>query len=311
MTRYVYICSAGHSGSTLLDLVIGSHSQVESLGEISHLSKNISLNTKCSCEQVVTSCSFWNKIINKMDNILGIDIKKSPYSLHLGYPNPAVIKDKIHSSFYYKLKRQFLLGLRYLHLRYSINFLSFFLKPVISAIENNITLYDSVLNLSQKKIIIDSSKDYLKGCGIYLAQPKNTKIIILSRDGRGVLYSNKKRNFDTKESIVGWRNYYSRCLPLIHKYVPDEDIIYVKYEKFVENPSKEIASICERIGLDFEPKMLDFSSHEHHITNGNDMRFSKSSEIRADSSWHEKITDDDRQIFDDIAGEVNRALGYQ
>lgn len=47
--KVLYICSAGRSGSTLINLVLGSHSQCMSLGEIEHLPKNIALNTPCSC----------------------------------------------------------------------------------------------------------------------------------------------------------------------------------------------------------------------------------------------------------------------
>ncbi len=310
MIRYIYICAAGHSGSTLLDLVLGSHSRVESLGEISHLSKNISLNTKCSCGQDVLSCNFWSNIIDRLEQLLEKKIRQDPYSLHLGYPNPAIVKDRIHSSFRYKMKREILLGLSYLKLRYNIGIPSILLKPVTTAIQNNILLYNSVLDLTQKEIIVDSSKDYLKGCRIYLSHPKHTKIILLSRDGRGVLYSNLKRKFDRKKSIVRWRNYYSRCLGLIHKYVPDQDVIYVKYENFVKNPADEIALICERIGVDFEQTMLDFASHVHHITNSNDMKFSKSSVIRADLAWRENLSTDDYRTFERIAGEVNRELDY-
>ena len=45
MVDWIYICSAAHLGSTLLDLLLGSHSRVASLGEISKLLKNIALNT--------------------------------------------------------------------------------------------------------------------------------------------------------------------------------------------------------------------------------------------------------------------------
>ncbi len=34
-------------------------------------------------------------------------------------------------------------------------------------------------------------------------------------------------------------------------------MIFVKYENFVNNPVEEVASICERIGVDFERTMLD------------------------------------------------------
>ena len=42
--KYIFICSAGHSGSTLLDMLIGSHGQCESLGEVVLLPMEFALN---------------------------------------------------------------------------------------------------------------------------------------------------------------------------------------------------------------------------------------------------------------------------
>src|SRR5690606_236057 len=39
----VFICSAGHSGSTLLDMLLGTHSRAESLGELVNLPLDIEL----------------------------------------------------------------------------------------------------------------------------------------------------------------------------------------------------------------------------------------------------------------------------
>ena len=49
MAKYVYISSAAYSGSTLLDLLLGSHSRIESLGEISFLAQDLAVNNRCTC----------------------------------------------------------------------------------------------------------------------------------------------------------------------------------------------------------------------------------------------------------------------
>ncbi|MEW6233121.1 MAG: sulfotransferase [Chloroflexota bacterium] len=310
MISQAYICAAGHSGSTLLDLLIGSHSAAESLGEVSHLAKNIALNTKCSCGEPVRACSFWQRVIPELERRLNLEIWRRPYSLELGFPKPAVIRDRIHRSVRYKTARKFFLGLRYAELRYGLPVPSLLLAPVRRGITNNLTLYQTVRDLTGKQLVVDSSKDYLKGHGIYLTRPESTRIILLSRDGRGVLYSNKKRGFDRAKSLRGWRNYYSRCLALLRRHVPPEAIVPVKYEELVQDPAAQLRRICHAVGIPFEAQMLEFSTHTHHITNGNDMRFATSSAIRADLAWQTRLNADDLALFESIAGRLNRELGY-
>ena len=72
----------------------------------------------------------------------------------------------------------------------------------------------------------------------------------------------------------------------------------------------ELKRICRFLNIEFENNMLNFASHVHHITNGNDMRFSKSSEIRADTAWLHKLSEADRASFDRKVGDINRSLGY-
>ncbi len=62
----VAIMSCGHSGSTLLDLLLGVHPKIVGLGELANSlnkkSKNL-INTTCSCGERITNCNFWSKII--------------------------------------------------------------------------------------------------------------------------------------------------------------------------------------------------------------------------------------------------------
>lgn len=57
-----YITASSHSGSTLLDLCLGSHSQIQSLGELMHLHRAYKLRRPCSCGVSILSCPFWTEV---------------------------------------------------------------------------------------------------------------------------------------------------------------------------------------------------------------------------------------------------------
>jgi hypothetical protein len=308
--KYVYIFSAGHSGSTLLDLLLGSHSQITSLGEIEHLSKNISLNTKCSCGMNIRECSVWQQVLSTISRKLDVDIFNTPYALNMGLPNPVVIKDKIHSTKRYQYKRRFFNGLRYIALKYSCKIFEPLLSIQYKSIEHTFLVYNAMLNLHKTKMIVDSSKSYLRGIGVYNKSPDNVRVILLTRDGRGVLYSNLKRNSSMCKSVIGWKKYYTRSTTLIRKYVKKEHLLRVKYEDLSEKPSSILKNICNFLNVKYEDKMLDFSGHIHHITNGNNMRFVKSSEIKIDKAWMNKLSEEDYYYFYRKTGNLNRKLGY-
>lgn len=308
--KYIYICSAGHSGSTLLDLLIGSHSRIESLGEIAHLPKNISLNTICTCGSHVHDCRIWKQVLDVIKKDKGIDMLDSPYAFNMGFPNPRRVRDNIHNSMSYQAKRKFYKGLGYAELRFGLPFFQYFITKLNEAIVNTIFLYDTVMKVTGADIVVDSSKTYLEAVKIYLKTPLQTRIILLSRDGRGVLYSLLKRGGKRKDCVKGWVNTYSRALKLIRRHVSPTHMKFVKYEELAQKPKSVLKDICAFLSIPFEPDMLNFMSHEHHITNGNDMRFNKNSNIRFDHEWQMQLTEDDIVFFNKNAMHVNQMLGY-
>ncbi len=311
MVRNLYICSAGHSGSTLLDLLLGSHSRIESLGEISQLSKCIALNTECSCGKPTLSCSRWQDVIRRFEQDYGIDIRRNPYSLNLGRPRAGVVIDKSHQTLSYLVKRKLLFFFAYLEQRFGIPCPAKIIRGFQQGIDNTHALYEYVREISGADVVVDSSKGYLKAVGVYLRKPDDTRLIVLSRDGRGVFYSNLKRNFPRRSSLNNWRKYYSRALPILERNVLPEHIISVKYEDLAERPEQELRRICHFAGLEFEEGMLHFSSKEHHITAGNNMRFGKSSTISLDTSWQRALAEKDRAYFLRRAAKINEKLGYK
>lgn len=311
MIKYVYICSAGHSGSTLLDLLLGSHSRIASLGEIDHLSKNLALNTPCACGQLVRSCPVWNEVISRVGAKLGLDIMKNPYALITGYPKASVVIDHQHQTRLYLLRRRILLGLYYLRVRFSAPVPAEFIRTIEQAIANNVLVFDTVRQTLNVDAIVDSSKSYLKAVALYLHVPDDVRILLLTRDGRGVCWSNLKRGVPREQAVRGWRNQYARALPLLERQVKKEHVLQVKYEALATDPANELARICAFIDQPYEPNMLDFHSKVHHITNGNDMRLDSSSKVTPDTEWQKRLSPEDLAYFDRHGRALNRVLGYQ
>lgn len=64
----IYIAGSSYSGSTLMDLLLGSHPAVESLGEVKKIpfvqaSVHKGAQAKCNCGSTVSECGFWQQIL--------------------------------------------------------------------------------------------------------------------------------------------------------------------------------------------------------------------------------------------------------
>ncbi len=71
--RLVYITARGHSGSTLLEMMLGAHPAGESLGELKALARKRGNACRCGAASV-PDCPFWSKV----DELLH---RNSPFSL--------------------------------------------------------------------------------------------------------------------------------------------------------------------------------------------------------------------------------------
>ena len=57
--KVIYIASMGHSGSTLLDVMLNQHAQFQSVGEVAFYDEWVTRNYLCSCGSPVRKCPFW------------------------------------------------------------------------------------------------------------------------------------------------------------------------------------------------------------------------------------------------------------
>jgi len=74
----LYIAGSSHSGSTLLDLLLGSHPSIESVGEAKKIAAvTADLRTGgqplCTCRQPVAACPFWQRVLPEQPELLRND----------------------------------------------------------------------------------------------------------------------------------------------------------------------------------------------------------------------------------------------
>ena len=58
---YLYIAGRGHSGSTILDILLGNSGAIESVGElVSDIGKET--GGQCSCGLAINDCPYWQAV---------------------------------------------------------------------------------------------------------------------------------------------------------------------------------------------------------------------------------------------------------
>lgn len=80
MKKLVFIAGLSHSGTTLLDLVLGCYPQLTGLGEVARVVDRPSLdraqfeNVICSCGERMTSCPVWGDTLNVLEALSGSSV---------------------------------------------------------------------------------------------------------------------------------------------------------------------------------------------------------------------------------------------
>jgi hypothetical protein len=312
MATYCYICSAARSGSTLLDMLIGGHSTAASLGEFSFLGKSIAMGEKCSCGKLITTCPQWSKIFSQILTDRGIDLLKSPYALWQWDTLASVkIDHKQQTNFYLALRKVRTIWCD-MHYLCRINKKKIFpLPPSLQKSLANISyLYDLIACQWNKDVIVDSSKNIHKTLAVYEKNPLTTKIIFLTRDGRGVYYSRRSSGFSQRQSITGWYRYNRRAASLLNKTIQPNHLLHIKYENLAENPEKTMQTVCSFLEIAYEPSMIELGQAKRHLVSGNDTRFKKNQTIKLDDRWLTRLKGEELSYFQSKGGLLNSTLGY-
>lgn len=281
----VYILGPGHSGSTLIDMAIGSSEEAFSMGELAfyghYLNKipHIKIdNTKgfmCTCGKHAWICPFW-KAIN--DGVLDTN----PIIKNRGYLNTIKIFINIMNPFESICSFKLNTGKN---------------KKILKRVSKN-----ARKQKKQVKYLIDSSKDPRRLYEL-LNDPEidgeNILVLYLVRDVRAYINSYRKdiANIEglNKRSVfmttLEWIGVHVACRKMIKKYSIKHRVI--KYHDFARYPRKYFGEIYKfldiKSDLDVDKVLRKINRTEYHNLHGNPIRFKKIREIKYDQSWRDEL----------------------
>lgn len=300
--RVLYIMGCGRSGSTILDILLGSSSSATSAGELINLNRNGWTDKRyCSCGEEWTDCPHWKQVREEFDFSLGEAQFNKLVQLSSQYERirriPALLVERRIGS---ARLRDYAASMR--------------------------GLYATIQSLTGASIIVDSSKNPARALALSLVPGIELYVVHLVRDGRGVMWSYAK-SF-TKEAAKGiernqpswssWKASFqwvlgNRLSSFVRMMIPRPSI-EIRYEDFVDSPSDEVARIEDLVGVDMSSLKRDLDAAASfavpHLLSGNRLRMIKEIQLRRDEEWREKLSVGSKAVFRLIAGRCARRHGY-
>ena len=164
------IAGYGHSGTTILDLVVGSAEGACSCGELTHITRNHFFDEYCSCGCVIRECPFWSVVF-----------KKWLAGENSGETNPFTLDE------YRLLRDRFEGNKAFLRTVFRYVFRDDAFRRYVVATER---LYDLIAAESGARVIVDSSKTASRA--FLLASFCKVRVVHTCRNFRGVLNSERK-----------------------------------------------------------------------------------------------------------------------
>ena len=297
--KAVFILGAGRSGSTLLELILDSHSEIRGLGELNHLAGFLAESTRHSpracayCKDAL--CPFWNKSVD--------------WAMLRRYYSHGGLASGIRRSWYHHVANPHLWFSRWSTQRILVDS-----TKAPSWIHRHLA-YPRVW----KKI--------------------EPMLLFLTRDGRAVANAvlRKHPNRNMLEVAQQWKSRMMKSEQLFESFRLGP-ALRISYEDLASAPELAVRRVCDWLHVDYESGMLDYWTHDHHMMGGNvwtrgrvqvfhggDAQASlktlppKSSgtakiprpgnsptlAIAPDERWRSELSTGDLKIFSEIAGDFN------
>jgi hypothetical protein len=307
--KVIYIMGYGHSGSTLLDILLGSHDHIISVGEMVHYDPISSGgHDLCSCGEKHSQCPYWVEISKHFKSFVP-DAKTF---------SPTLLKKKFNNW------RSLICWIRLLR---QIK------KPSQEYREycrHLIALFNAISKYNRRSIIVDSSKIPCRAATLAgLKDAIDLRIIHLVRDGRGVCWSMMKKirnsNNDIRllkikqliafiRTMIGWSvtNLAAECI--VKMGVGGDHYLRIRYEDLVEDHEAFFKKVGIVTGESMHKPMMAVSSgielNIGHMAGGNLFRMRKRVVFNPDYDWCRNLPSRYKKLFELVCGRALEHYGY-
>ncbi len=148
--------------------------------------------------------------------------------------------------------------------------------------------FESVLEASGAEVIVDTSRRRTYFAKLEQVPGLELIPVHIFKSPWAQYSSNKRKGMGLIRSL--W-NYNVRGRRIRTMKPKGHPIVHVHYEDLCRDPERHLARIMAAAGLAFEDEQVTaFSESETHILGGNRARSDKSSVIRLDENWRERLT---------------------
>lgn len=310
MTTVLYITGFGHSGSTLLDIMLSNHPDVVGVGELAKLHRSGWTNgadRRCACGLPINDCVFWRAVRGAWLDEVGSN----------GIARYCALQEQYQR--YRPLTR-----LRWIRRERAAPSAAFRNYLGMTA-----ALYDTIRQVSSRNIIIDSSKSPLRAYALLQVPEIDVHVVHLVRDGRGVVWSRTKPKQRSKDPDAGiprdfsaapaWRTALEWAAANVQgewvtRQAPPDRALRITYEALCTQPEAVLAQIGHLLEVDMSAVAELVGGqrplHVGHQVAGNSIRMADEIIFRPDTQWQQRLPQRDRLVFWSMAGWLARHYGY-
>jgi hypothetical protein len=250
-TTLIYIAGSGHSGSTMLDLIIGSHSETVSVGEAKRLDRHISTGRRemksleeirCTCgADSILVCDYWREVESVLSRRNGLRLAE----------------------------------------------LSLESRDAQTFRAHNLALFSAVSDVSSRRYVVDSSKNLGRLLRLVAMRAFDVRPILLLREPEGYVYSQIRKRRSWPLAACS----YTRDVLAFRAKLKRHRHFVQWYESLAAAPEACVERLMTWIGLGFEPDQLSWRKQPQHNIGGNRMRLSGDDRISLDDAWQYRLAE--------------------
>jgi hypothetical protein len=301
-TPVVYVAGSGHSGSTLLALLLDAHPEIACVGETAVKPgirwRGDTAAAACSCGATIGECPFWRHVfalVRQQGHDLGPDRWTNDYRFE--HPLPRRLLNRACAS---APGRHFV--------TWAATHLPLYRRRVAGIDGVNVAFIRAILQVAGARVFADTSKPVARLLHLQRIPGLDVKMVLLVRDVRGYAASAKRRGLSPFDAARTWKRDQVTISEMARR-GDGERFHRVRYEDVCSDPGSTLRDLWRFCGVTAvdPPDVLDAASH--HIL-GNSMRMGGEIRIRLDQSWKNRLDAGEARQVLAIAGDVNRALGY-
>lgn len=302
-TPVVYIAGCGHSGSTLLALLLDSHPDIACVGETAVKPKirrrGDAASAQCSCGQTIGNCPYWTRVFEEARG-LGQDLGPDRWSNDYRFEQPMAqrLLNRLCNA---QTGRRWAM--------WAAGHLPMYRQRLEKIDAANVAFIRAVLRASHARVFADTSKRTPRLLHMLRVPALDMKLLHLVRDVRGYAASAKKRGMSPLDAARTWYRDQTSIADVARRH-PGLPFHRIRYEELCADPAvtmRRIWAFCGVQNID-PPDVVDAASH--HVL-GNSMRMGGAIRIRLDETWKNRLSPEETRDVLQIAGALNTDLGFR